>query len=78
MAVVLDSAGGHLYLDGVSAGNSATMTLRPADLGAMPNNWIGRSEFVPPDPYLGGMIDEFRVYNRALTSAEIATLFAFR
>jgi hypothetical protein len=40
----------------------------------MPNDWIGRSEFVPPDPYFDGTIDEFRVYTRALTSAEIAIL----
>ena len=78
MAVVLDSTGGHLYLDGNSVGNNTLMTLKPADFGSMPSNWIGRSEFVPPNPYFGGMIDEFRVYNRGLTSAEIATLVAFR
>lgn len=80
VAVVLDAAGGHLYLDGVSVESSAArtaMTMKPADLGAMPNNWIGRSEF-PNDPYFDGMIDEFRVYTRALSPAEIAILFAAR
>jgi hypothetical protein len=80
VAVVLDAAGGHLYLDGVSVESSAArtaMTMKPADLGAMPNNWIGRSEFAN-DPYFDGMIDEFRVYTRALVPAEIAILFAAR
>jgi len=45
------------------------MTLKPADLGAMPNNAIGRSEF-SVDPYFDGMIDEFGIYNRGLTSSE--------
>jgi len=78
MAVVLDAAGGHLYVDGVSVESSTArtaMTMRPADLGVMPNNWIGRSEF-PKDPYFDGMIDEFRVYTRALTAAEVAILGA--
>jgi hypothetical protein len=77
VAVVLDAAGGHLYLDSVPVVNSTTMTLRPSDLGAMPNNWIGRSEFAT-DPYFDGMIDEFRIYTRALTAAEVALLFAAR
>jgi hypothetical protein len=77
VAVLLDATGGHIYLNGVSVASSTTMTMRPADLGAMPNNWIGRSEF-PNDPYFDGMIDEFRIYNRGLTSSEIATLFAAR
>jgi len=72
-AVVLDASGGRLYMDGVQVGTNTTMTLRPADLGAMPNDWIGRSEFVA-NPYFDGDIDEFRVYNRALTAAEISAL----
>jgi hypothetical protein len=74
VAVVLDATGGHLYLDGGLVFSNAAMTLRPADLGAMPNDWIGRSEF-PNDPYFDGDIDEFRVYNRALTAAEVLALF---
>ena len=77
VAVVLDATGGHLYLDGVPIGDNTGVTLRPADLGAMPNNWIGRSEF-NTDPHLDGMIDEFRVYNRGLTASEIDELFAAR
>ncbi len=77
VAVVLDATGGHLYLDGVAIGSNTGVTLRPADLGAKPNDWIGRSEFVT-DPYFDGMIDELRVYNRGLTASEIAELFTAR
>jgi len=80
VAVVLDSAGGHLYVDGVSVESSTArtaMTLRPAELGAMTNNWIGRSEF-SNDPYFDGAIDEFRVYNRGLAASEITAIFAAR
>jgi hypothetical protein len=73
VAAVIDATGGHLYLDGVLAASSTTMTLKPSDLGAMPNDWIGRSEFAT-DPYFDGMIDEFRVYTRALAASEIAML----
>ena len=73
VAVVLDGTGGHLYLDNSAAVSSATMTLKPSNMGAMPNNWIGRSEFTV-NPYFDGMIDEFRIYTRALTPAEIAIL----
>jgi len=74
-AVVLDASGGRLYMDGVQVGTNTTMTLRPADLDTMPNDWIGRSEFAT-NPYFDGDIDEFRVYNRALTAAEISALSA--
>jgi hypothetical protein len=42
-------------------------------LGSTPNDWIGKSEFAA-NPYLDGAIDEFRIYNRALSAAEISAL----
>ena len=53
------------------------MTLRPSSIGNTANNWIGKSAFTP-DPYFDGLVDDFRVYNRALTAAEITALYAFR
>ena len=73
LAVVLDVSGGRLYLNGVQVGTNTTMKMRPADLGATPNDWIGGSEFTGT-PFLDGAIDEFRVYNRALSAAEILAL----
>jgi hypothetical protein len=75
VAVVLGPAGGVLYLDGDQVGSNPSMTLRPADLGSTPNNYLGRSQF-PADPYLDGSIDDFRVYNRALSPSEIKALVA--
>jgi hypothetical protein len=73
VAVVLGPSGGTLYVDGVPVGANSSMTLRPADLGSTPYNYIGRSQF-SDDPYLDGDIDEFRVYDRALSPEEIQAL----
>jgi Concanavalin A-like lectin/glucanases superfamily len=68
---------GTLYIDGASAGTNTAMTLRPSSIGNTANNFIGRSAFTP-DPYFAGLIDDFRVYNRALTAAEVTMLYAVR
>ena len=73
VAVVLGPSGGTLYFDGVPVGTNTAMKLRPADLGSTPNNYIGRSQF-PSDPYFDGDVDEFRIYNRALSTEEIHAL----
>jgi hypothetical protein len=78
IAVVLDAGAtytGTLYIDGAVAGTNTAMTLRPSSIGNTPNNWIGRSAFTA-DPYFSGLVDDFRVYSRALTAAEIANLFS--
>ena len=77
IAVTLGSAGGTLYIDGVPVAVNAAVALRPSDLGATTNNWIGRSSFAP-DPYFTGQMDELRIWTRALSDAEIAALFALR
>ncbi|HVK72768.1 MAG TPA: LamG domain-containing protein [Kofleriaceae bacterium] len=38
-----------------------------------PNSWIGRSRFAS-DPGLSGSLDDFRIYDRILTAAELAEL----
>ena len=37
-------------------------------------NYLGRSNW-DTDPYFTGMIDDFRMYNTTLTSAEINTIY---
>jgi hypothetical protein len=64
---------GTLYIDHAVAGSNAAMTLHATDLGATDANFIGKSQFAA-DAYFAGMIDDFRVYKRALTTAEIAAL----
>jgi hypothetical protein len=78
LAVVLDAGAtytGTLYIDGAVAGTNAAMTLRPSSLGNTINNWIGRSAYTT-DPYFAGLLDDFRVYARALNQSEITTLYA--
>lgn len=70
VAVVLNGGTGTLYLNGSPVGQNTTMTLNPSNLGITTQNFIGRSQF--PDPYLDSSIDDFRIYNRAMPSGEIA------
>jgi len=77
LAVVLASgAGGTLYVNGAAGTPNAALTLRPTDLGAIDYAFIAKSRF-DADPALDGTIDEFRVYNRALSAAEITALYQF-
>jgi hypothetical protein len=52
-----------------------TITITPAQLGTTTQHWIGRSQWTP-DPYLNGRVDDFRIYNGALSAAQIAALVA--
>jgi hypothetical protein len=61
-----------LYLDGQVVGSGAT-TLLPKDLGNTTQNWLGRSQY-PADAYFTGSLDEFRIFNRALSAAEVRYL----
>lgn len=64
-----------VYVDGVEAANALTVPTTPANIGVNNGgNWIGRSRF--PDPLLDGTIDDFRVYDRVLSQAEIQALAA--
>jgi hypothetical protein len=73
VAVTLSGNTGTLYVDGVQVGQNTNITLRPSSLGNTNLNYIGRSQY--SDPYLDGQIDEFRIYNRALSAAEVLALF---
>ena len=75
VAVTLNGATGTLYVDGAQVGQNTAMTLKPSDMGSTTQNWIGRSRF-SSDPYLDGRVDDFRVYNKALSASEVVTLAA--
>jgi hypothetical protein len=74
VAVTRNGNTGTLYIDGVQVAQNTNMTLSPSSLGSTTNNWIGRSQY-SGDSYLDGQIDQFRIYNRALTAAEVLALF---
>ena len=61
-----------LYVNGAPVGSNPNITLRPSSMGATTQNWIGKSQY--GDPGLNGAVDDFRLYDRALTEAEIREL----
>ncbi|MGG4147671.1 LamG-like jellyroll fold domain-containing protein, partial [Paenibacillus algorifonticola] len=72
VAVTLSGSTGILYIDGVQAATNTGMTFKPSDLAPTTSgNFIGKSEWAG-DKYLKGQIDDFRIYNRVLSSSEIA------
>ncbi len=61
-----------IYIDGSFAG-SGTITLSPSDLGVTTQNYLGKSQF-SEDAYIDAALDEFRIYEQAMSAAEIALL----
>jgi hypothetical protein len=75
VAVTLSGNTGILYINGAEVGRTTNMTLNPSSIGSTTQRWIGRSEYAA-DPYFAGKMDNFRVYSRALSAAEVQTLYA--
>ena len=77
VAATIDGVTGEmvLYFDGGVADSGTTTTL-PSALGDTTQNRIGRSQW--EDPYFNGSIDDFRIYDRALSDAEIRYLVGDR
>ena len=73
VAVTKSALGAQLYINGVQVGQHTNMSLYPARLGNAANNWIGRSQNAA-DPFLAGDIDDFRIYQRGLSAAEVGEL----
>jgi len=61
-----------LYVDGALAGSKVVQEFPAA--AAMTRAWIGRGSGAVP--LLQAAVDDFRIYGRALTGAEIALLAA--
>jgi len=78
LAVTIDSATMTmvLYLDGTAVATNTTTTL-PKDLGKTTQNWLGRSQWTA-DAYYTGLLDDLRIYNRALSAGEVAYLVGAR
>jgi hypothetical protein len=75
VAVTIDADGDttKLYLDGSVVAQNTQATLSPSDLGVTTQNWLGRSQYTA-DAYYMGLIDDFRIYSRALSQAQVAGL----
>lgn len=57
-----------MYYDGALVGTGSTIA--PSALGSTTNNYFGKSNF--SDPNFQGSIDEFRIWNSALTAAQVS------
>ncbi|MET9685617.1 beta-L-arabinofuranosidase domain-containing protein [Streptomyces coeruleorubidus] len=73
LAVTIADGTGTLYVNGAAVARNTAMTLTPAALGTLRNNWLGRSNY-SADPVFAGAFEEFNVFSRALTAAEITEL----
>lgn len=63
------------YMDGKQLAKTVTHgAIKPTDLGNTGQNYLGRSQFAA-DPYFNGLLDEFRVYDYALSASDIAQLY---
>ena len=73
-AVSISGSTGTLYVNGTVVGTNSAMTLKPSSLGSTNLNYIGKSQFT--NPYLNGLVDEFQIYNTALSASQVAQLAA--
>ncbi len=72
LAGVFDNGMLSLYIDSQLAGSVSTETY-PQDLGVTTQNWLGRSQW-EGDAFYNGLMDEVRIYDRALTAGEVRYL----
>jgi len=64
---------GALYDNGVQVAFRTGFNITPQTVGHTFNDYIGRSQYA--DPYYNGSIDEFRIYNNALSPAQVEADF---
>ena len=72
VAVILAGDRVTLYVNGLPAAANNAVTINPNDFTPV-NNYIGNSQWTA-DPLLGGMIDDFRIYNYALSETAVLRL----
>ena len=75
--IIYTLAGGTavLYEDGVEVARKSGVTITPGSIGggSTAANYLGRSVY-SGDKYLKGQVRDFRIYNRALSAAEVREL----
>lgn len=63
---------GSLYVNGTKV-KTATVSVKPSDLGSTTSNYIGKSCY-SGDAYLkNSLLTDFRIYNRALSASEVTS-----
>ncbi|MEO7319791.1 MAG: LamG-like jellyroll fold domain-containing protein [Chthoniobacteraceae bacterium] len=74
VAVTLGANVGRLYVNGTLVATQ-TITFKPTDIEPAVN-FLGKSQW--PDPLFNGRLDEFMIFNRALTGTEVSVLITGR
>jgi hypothetical protein len=72
IAVTLSGTTARMYVNGVQVAQNAAMSLTPSSMGNTTQNFIGKSQY--DDPLLQAAVDDFQIYDRALSDAEIGAL----
>jgi hypothetical protein len=62
-----------MYLDGTEVGRNTNAVNNVSSMGTTTNNWLGRSQY-GGDAYFEGAFDDFFIFNRILTAAEVQAL----
>ncbi|HEY6794314.1 MAG TPA: immunoglobulin-like domain-containing protein, partial [Kineosporiaceae bacterium] len=78
VAVAIDSTAhtGTLYLNGSVVATATNVTVKPSavdDPGKNYGGYVGRSLY-GADPFFAGSVDDFRIYDQALSAADVAAL----
>ena len=66
---------GVMYINGEIVAENNAMSITPRDLGGMTQNYIGKSQW-SADAMLKGIVDDIRIYNKALEPEEVNAVFA--
>ncbi|MBV5296614.1 MAG: LamG domain-containing protein, partial [Rhodoferax sp.] len=64
-----------IWVNGNLAANSTLLSSTKTSV-QLTQNYLGKSSW-SADPYWGGAFDEFRIYNRLLTNAEVSAIYNF-
>lgn len=70
LAVTQSGNTASLYINGTLVATNTNINIKPSALGNTTQNYLGKSQF-SADPMFKGSIDEFKIYNRALSASEI-------
>jgi hypothetical protein len=72
LAITLSGGVGRMYVNGAPVAENDNMTLTPSSMGNTTQNYIGKSQYA--DPLLNATVDDFQIYDRALSADEIGGL----
>ncbi|MDO9396414.1 MAG: LamG-like jellyroll fold domain-containing protein, partial [Herbiconiux sp.] len=72
VVITVSGTQGTMYLNGTVVATNANMTTKPSALGNTNRNYLGKSQY--NDPAYDGAIDDFAIYDRALSAADVAAL----